>query len=79
MTSRLKSLIVSVDGNADKKYIENFVDNELFAMDSKALRSYMKQIAPDVKFEITFICDECSHEEEALGFILDTSFFWPKA
>jgi hypothetical protein len=78
LTTRLKSIIVSVDGNADKKYISNFVDNELFAMDSRAFRSYMKQVAPDVKFEFAFSCSECGHEEEALGFTIDTTFFWPK-
>lgn len=78
LTTRLKTIIVSVDGNADKKYISNFVDNELFAMDSRAFRSYMKQISPDVKFEFAFSCSECGHEEEALGFTIDTTFFWPK-
>lgn len=78
LTTRLKSIILSVDGNSDKKYISNFVDNELFAMDSRAFRSYMKQISPDVKFEFAFSCSECGHEEEALGFTIDTTFFWPK-
>jgi hypothetical protein len=78
LTTRLKALIVSVDDNVDKKYISNFVDNELFAMDSKSLRSYIKLVSPDVKFEFTFDCEECGHEEEALSFIIDTTFFWPK-
>jgi hypothetical protein len=78
LTTRLKIMIVSVDGQADKKVISNFVDNELFAMDSKSLRMYMKRISPDVKFEIDFACNECSHESEASGFTIDTNFFWPK-
>jgi len=78
LTTRLKSIIVSVDGNSDKKYISNFVDNELFAMDSRAFRSYMKQVSPDVKFEFAFNCTEFGHEEEALGFTIDATFFWPK-
>lgn len=78
LTTRLKNLIVSVDGNADKRFIANFVDNELFAMDSKALRTYMRSVAPDAKFEIDFICTECGHEQEALSFNIDTNFFWPK-
>lgn len=79
LTTRLKNSIVSVDGNADKKFIDNFVDNELFAMDSRALRSFMRTITPDIKFETSFICTECGHEEEALGFTIDTNFFWPKS
>ncbi len=78
LTTRLKNLIVSVDGNADKKYITHFVDNELFAMDSKALRGYIREVAPDAKFEIDFVCTECGHEQEALGYNIDSSFFWPK-
>ena len=79
LTTRLKHLIVSIDGNADKKVIANFVDNELFAMDSRAFRTYMKSISPDTKFEIDFTCTECGGEEEALSFNINTNFFWPKS
>ena len=79
LTTRLKNSVVSVDGNADRKYIDSFIDNELFAMDSRALRAYMRTITPDIKFEVPFICTECGHEEEALGFTIDTNFFWPKS
>ena len=41
VTSRLKHLILSVDGNSDKGYIHNFVDNELLAVDSLNLRKFM--------------------------------------
>lgn len=78
LTTRLKYLIVSVDGNTDKKYISHFVDNELFAIDSKALRGYIRDAAPDSKFQIDFACNECGHEQEALSFNIDTNFFWPK-
>jgi hypothetical protein len=79
LTTRLKSLIVSVDGNADRNFITNFVDNELFAMDSRAFRTYMKSVTPDTKFEISYTCSSCGHEEEALSFNIDTNFFWPKS
>jgi len=79
LTTRLKNIIVSIDGNADKRYVSNFVDNELFAMDSRSLRSYLRDITPDTKFEVPFICSECDHDQEALGFTIDTNFFWPKS
>jgi len=80
LTTRLKTIIVSVDGNTDKKFIANFVENELFAADSRALRTYMKNITPDIKFQINnFTCTSCDHEEEALSFSIDTNFFWPKS
>jgi hypothetical protein len=78
LTTRFKHIILSVDDNYDKTFINHFVDNELFAMDSRALRSYMRDVSPDQKFEIDFECQQCSHEEEALAFTIDTNFFWPK-
>ena len=79
LTTRLKHLIISVDGNSDKQYISNFVENELFAMDSKALRSYIKDAMPNQKFEVSFNCSHCNHEKEALEFTIDSNFFWPKS
>lgn len=80
VTTRLKSTIVAVDGNSDAKFVSNFVDNELFAMDARALRSYIASITPDIKFEFDFQCEhDSTHEAEALGFDLDANFFWPKS
>lgn len=77
LSTRLKYTIQSVDGNSDKSFINNFVEMELFAMDSKSLRKYIRDCSPDQKFEISFACTHCDHEQEALGFSMDTNFFWP--
>jgi hypothetical protein len=79
LSTRLKYTIQSVDGNKDSDFIDNFVDTELYAMDSKALRKYIKSMSPDQKFEIPFKCSKCDHEEEALSFGLDSNFFWPES
>ena len=79
LTTRLKTFIVSVDGDEDVKYVTNFVENELFALDSRAFRTHIKEIAPDQLFQIDFECNACSHEQEALAFNIDSSFFWPKS
>ena len=55
LTTRLKNMILSVDGNYDKKDIINFVDNELFAIDSKALRKYINEVIPDVNLMYEFL------------------------
>ena len=34
LTTRLKNIITSVDGNVDRSYINNFVDNEFLSIDS---------------------------------------------
>ena len=35
MTTRLKRRITSVDGNSEQSYVNNFVDNEFFAVDER--------------------------------------------
>jgi hypothetical protein len=78
LSTRLRYSIQSVDGETDRKYISDFVDNQLLAIDAKSLRTHIKDIAPDQKFEIDFVCEHCDHVEEALSFGIDTNFFWPK-
>jgi hypothetical protein len=79
LTTRLKHLILSVDDNPDKSYIDHFVDNELFALDSRALRTEITRVTPNQLFTIEFECDHCSHIEEDMSFDIDSNFFWPKA
>ena len=57
LTTRLKHLIVAVDGEGGRAAVNNFVDNELFAADSRALRQYIKSISPDLDLTYTFISD----------------------
>jgi hypothetical protein len=78
LTTRLKYIIISVDGNTDKKYINDFVDNELFAQDSKALREHIKIISPGVDFNVDFVCQECYYEGK-LNLPVGVDFFWPGA
>ena len=78
LTTRLKHIIISVDGNEDKKYINEFVDNELFAQDSKALREHIKSISPGVDFNVDFTCQECFYEGK-LNLPVGVDFFWPGA
>lgn len=79
LSTRLKHLIVAVDDNRDPKAVNSFVDFELFAKDSRALRSYMKDISPDIEFNYAFDCENksCGHREEAIAFSIDSNFFWP--
>jgi hypothetical protein len=79
LTTRLKHLILSVDGNSDKSYIAHFVDNELFALDSRALRTEISRVSPNQEFKIDFECVHCGHIEEGMTFRIDSNFFWPKS
>ena len=76
LTTRLKHLIVAVDGESGRATINNFVDNELFAADSRALRQYIKSIQPDLDLTYTFISDATGEVKE-LDIPMGISFFWP--
>lgn len=78
MTTRLKYIITSVDGNTDISFIRNFVDRELLSRDSFALRKQIQTITPDIKMEFMFECPNCSHEELNMGMPLEIGFFWPR-
>jgi hypothetical protein len=72
LTTRLKYIITSVEGNREKKDIRNFVDNYLLAQDSRALREYVREIQPDV--DLTFFPDGSS---DRVNIPIGVSFFWP--
>ena len=71
LTTRLKQMILSVDGNTEKKDIREFVDNFLLARDSRAFREYVKKIQPDVN--LNYVID--TGEEVAIP--IGLNFFWP--
>jgi hypothetical protein len=72
LSTRLKYIITSVEGNRERKDIRNFVDNYLLAQDSRALREYIKSIQPDV--DLTFFPSEGS---DRVNIPIGISFFWP--
>ena len=76
LTTRLKHIIVAIDGDSGRATINHFVDNELFAVDSRALRAYMKAISPDLDMTFTFVSD-ITGEVKEIEIPMDVSFFWP--
>jgi hypothetical protein len=78
LTTRLKNIIVAVDGESGRATINNFVENELFAIDSRALRAHMKAISPDLDMTFTFISDTTGEVKE-MEIPMDVSFFWPNS
>jgi hypothetical protein len=73
LSTRLKYMITSVEGNRESKSIREFVDNFLLAKDSRALREHIKQTQPDV--DLTFTTDSGLEVAIPIGI----SFFWPDA
>ena len=72
ISTRLKYIITSVGGNRDPKDIRSFVDQQLLARDSRALREYIKEVQPDV--DLTFFPEGSS---EKVSIPIGLSFFWP--
>ena len=78
LTTRLKTMILSVDGDTDSKVISHFVDNELFAVDSKALRNHINEVVPDIDLNWEFISEETGERREMI-LPMDVTFFWPNS
>ena len=76
ISTRLRYMILEVDGNTDKGFINNFVRNSLLARDSRALRNYVQEITPDLDLTFNFV-SELTGEEEALDIPFGAGFFYP--
>ena len=77
LTSRLKQMIIAVDGIDDRKEVVNFVENEFISRDSLAFRKHLDKITPDVDMAHFFECTQCQHEDSA-AIPLSVEFFWPR-
>ncbi len=77
MSTRLKHMILSVDGNPEKKDIREFVDNFFLARDAKALRDYVVKVQPDVDF--SFERELSNGELEEIDIPIGANFFFPDA
>jgi len=75
LTTRLKHMILSVDGNSEKSYINNFVDNEFLSRDSLAFRQYLSSITPDVDMNVKIT--DISGKEIKVAVPITVRFFWP--
>jgi hypothetical protein len=76
LTTRLCYLITSVNNNPDKAIIRKFVNDELTAKDSLALRKHVRDNNPDIDMSFQFVCSECQHERR-LDVPIGASFLWP--
>jgi|TARA_R110000744_G_scaffold47810_1_gene104979 hypothetical protein len=76
LTTRLKHMLLSVNGDYEMKTIRNFVDTSLLARDSKSLRNYLSQIMPDIimRADLEF---ESGATAEGATIPLGLSFLWP--
>lgn len=76
VTTRLKYIIKSIDGETDRGKIKAFVDNLMPARDSLALRKHVRENTPDLDMTFDFSCPKCGHQAR-LSIPLGASFYWP--
>lgn len=74
VTTRLKYMILSVNGSREQKDIREFVDKYLLATDARALREEYSKIQPDVNLNITL-----PDVEEDVTLPIGLDFFWPES
>ena len=76
-TTRLKHMILSVDGSSEKSHINNFIDNEFLSRDSLAFRQYLTLVTPDMDMNTKITDSNGKNIEVAVP--ITVRFFWPSA
>ena len=72
LTTRLKYMITSINGDRERKTIREFVDTAFLARDARAFREHIQKIQPDV--DLTFFP---SGTTKQLSLPIGINFFWP--
>lgn len=75
LTTRLRYMIVSVDGKTDSAAINSFISN-MRVQDSRALREYIGKIQPDIDLSIEVV-DEATNQPFRTEISLGLDLFWP--
>ena len=77
VSTRLKHVITSIDGDRTKSTIRNFVDNQLLAIDSRALRNHIIKIQPDTNLVFKYEAKDGNFID--IDIPINLNFFWPDA
>jgi hypothetical protein len=75
LSTRLKRMITSVNGDAENKTVRDFVDNHFLVRDSRAFREYVRQIQPDVNLK--FYPE--NGPDGGVDILIGVTFLWPDA
>jgi translation initiation factor IF-3 len=77
VSTRMKHLITSINGDRDQKAIRDFVDNHLLAMEARSFREYYAKISPDI--ELKYFPEDSDYTGEGINIPVSINFFWPDA
>lgn len=75
LSTRMKYIITSVNGNRNPTFISRFVEDGLLARDSRELRKHIQEIQPDVNLK--FFPED--GPEGGVDIPIGVTFFWPDA
>ena len=74
LTTRLKYMITSINGDRETKTIREFIDQAFLARDARSFREHISKIQPDV--DLTFFP---SSSTKSISLPIGINFFWPDA
>ncbi len=77
MSTRMKYVLTSIEGDYETKTIREFVDNEFLARDARELRNYINKIQPSV--DLSFDYEDQRGNIITLDIPVGIQFFWPDA
>ena len=75
LSTRLKHMIIAVNGDSERKNVRSFVDNEFLARDSRAFRNFLRDFQPDV--DMTFYPE--NGPDGGVDVPIGVNFLWPDA
>jgi len=77
VTTRLKHMITSINGDRDQKTIRDFIDNYMLAVDARAFREHYNKVTPDINLKYT--PEDENYTGEGIDIPISLNFFWPDA
>jgi hypothetical protein len=78
LTTRMKYMIIGIDGDESDIAINKFVKNQFLAQDSRAFREHVQEISPDVDMSVWYYSESTGNEQK-MKLPLGVNFFWPGA
>ncbi len=75
LSTRLKHMVLAVNGDSERKNVRSFIDNEFLARDSRAFRNYLRDFQPDV--DMTFYPE--NGPDGGVDVPIGVNFLWPDA
>ena len=75
LSTRLKHMLLAVNGDSERKNVRAFVDNQFLARDSRAFRNYLRDFQPDV--DMKFYPE--NGPEGGVDIPIGVNFLWPDA